>query len=59
MQSERRQNALPIKTKVWLAVLVILGLLAIALGGWMAETTRNQRWLDEDKLLLQDTIQRG
>jgi hypothetical protein len=54
---ERRPRPLPAKTKLWLAVLVILGLLAMVLGGWIAETTRNQKWFDDDKLLPQDTTQ--
>lgn len=57
MQWERGPRPLPTKTKLWLVALLIFGLLFMALGGWVAQTTRNQKWLDDDELLVQDTIQ--
>lgn len=57
MKWDRGPRLLPTKTKIWLVLLAILSLLSMALGGWIAQTTRNQKWLDDDELLLQDTIQ--
>src|ERR1700742_5305083 len=52
MRRARIPRRLPMKTKLWLVVVVVLSLLAMAFGGWIAESTQNQKWVDDDSLLL-------
>jgi hypothetical protein len=48
-RSSRRPSdgRIPVRSKLWLALIIVLVLLALLVGGWIGLLSGKQRWLDD------------